>query len=154
MTRSVATTAPIAAYEEERPLAHVTMSGLDVVALRREPVADPSEAGDHLVGREQDVVAVAELAHALPVTRGRDERAAGVLDRLHVDETDRLGTHLQDRPLELVEQEGRELLLGLLGRAVVAVRVAHVPTSGTSGSNGVRSASTPLMESAPNVVPW
>ena len=47
-----------------------------------------------------------------------------------MDQADRLGPHLLDRLLELVEEEGRELLLGLLGRAVVAVRVAHVPHLG------------------------
>ena len=47
-----------------------------------------------------------------------------------MDETDRLGIHLQDRPLELVEQKGRELLLRLLRRSVVAVGVAHVPHLG------------------------
>ena len=112
---------PLGAGDDVRP---------DVVALGREPVADPAEAGDHLVGREQDVVAVAELAHPLPVARRGDEGAARVLDRLHVDETDRLRIHLQDRPLELVEQEGRELLLRLLRRPVVAVGVAHVPHLG------------------------
>src|SRR4029078_949932 len=54
----------------------------------------------------------------------------------HVDEADRLGTHLLDRPLELVEEEGRELLLGLLARPVVAVRVAHVPELWDEGLEG------------------
>ena len=58
-------TAPIDAYADERPLAHVIEVGPDVVALRAEPVAEPAEAGDHLVGAEQDPVAVADLAHAL-----------------------------------------------------------------------------------------
>ena len=60
ITRSVVTTAPIAAYEEERPFAHVTMSGR--MSYRSEANQWPSRpnAGDHLVGREQDVVAVAE----------------------------------------------------------------------------------------------
>ena len=89
----------------------------DVVALRPEPVPDPAEAGDHLVRREQDVVAVAELPHAAPVALGRGEAAAGVLHRLHVDEAHRLRPHLEDRLLELVEEEPRELLLGLLRRA-------------------------------------
>ena len=79
--------------------------GPDVVALGREPVADAAEAGDHLVGGEQDVVAVAELAHAAPVAGGGDEGAARVLDGLHVDEADRLGPHREDRALEVVEQE-------------------------------------------------
>ena len=107
ITRSVATTAPIAAYDEESPFAHRDDVGPDVVPLRREPVADAAEGGDHLVGREEDVVAVAERPHAGPVARRRDERAAGVLHGLHVDEADRLGIHLEDRPLELVEEDRR-----------------------------------------------
>ena len=91
---------------------------------------EPSEAGDHLVGGEQDLVLVAERAHALPVARGRDERAAGVLHRLHVHHADRLRPHRDDRLLEVVEQEPRELLLGLALRPVVAVRVVHVPHLG------------------------
>ena len=79
--------------------------GPDVVALGAEPVADAAEGGDHLVGREQDVVAVADLAHALQVALRRREGAARVLHRLHVHEADRLGAHGDDRLLELVEQE-------------------------------------------------
>ena len=102
----------------------------DVVALRREPVADPAERGDDLVGREQDVVAVADLAHAFPVALGRREAAAGVLHRLHVHEADRLGAHGQDRLLELRQEELRELRLRLLRRSVVAVRVRDVANLG------------------------
>ena len=47
-----------------------------------------------------------------------------------MDETHGVGIHLEDRPLELLEQEGRELLFRLFRRAVVAVRVAHVPHLG------------------------
>jgi hypothetical protein len=112
---------PLRARHDVRP---------DVVALGREPVPDAPEAGDHLVGREQDVVAVAEVADALPVAGRGDEGAPGVLDGLHVNQADGLRPHLLDRPLELVEQEGRELLFRLLRRAVVPVRVAHVPDLG------------------------
>ena len=72
-----------------------------------EPNQSPSasEAGDDLVGAQQDAVAVAELAHALPVAGRRSERAAGVLDGLHDHHRDRLGAFLLDRLLELVEQE-------------------------------------------------
>ena len=41
----------------------------DVVPLGPEPGAQASEAPDHLVGAEQDAVAVAELAHALGSSR-------------------------------------------------------------------------------------
>ena len=102
----------------------------DVVALRAEPVAEAAEGGDDLVRGEQDVVAVADLAHALPVARRRREAAARVLHRLHVDETDRVRAHGEDRLLELVEEEARELGFGLLRRAVVAVRVGDVPNLG------------------------
>ena len=91
---------------------------------------EAAEGGDHLVGREQDVVAVADLAHAAPVALGGRERAARVLHRLHVHEAHGLRPHREDRLLELVEEEARELLLGLLGRAVVAVRVGDVPHLG------------------------
>ena len=100
--------------------------GPDVVALGAEPVAEPAEGCDDLVGREQDVVAVADLAHAAPVALGWREAAAGVLHRLHVDEADGLRPHRDDRLLELGEQELRELGLGLLRRAVVAIRVRDV----------------------------
>ena len=69
---------------------------------------------------------VAQLAHAFEVARRRHERAAGVLDRLDDDHGDGLGARLSDRPVELVEQEGGELLLRLVRRPVVAVRVRHV----------------------------
>ncbi len=96
----------------------------------REPVADAAEARDHLVGAEQDPVAVADLAHALEVALRRCERATRVLHRLHDHHRDRARPGGDDRLLEIVEQEGCELLLGLLGRPVVAVGVAHVQCVG------------------------
>ena len=89
-------------------------------------MAEPAEARDHLVGREQDVVLIADRAHALPVANRRRETAAGVLHGLHVHEADGLGAHREDRLLEVVEQELRELLLGLGARAVVAICVVDV----------------------------
>jgi len=89
-------------------------------------VPEPAERRDHLVRREQDVVPVAELPHAAPVALGRGEAATRVLHRLHVHETHRLGPHREDRLLELVEEEARELLLRLLVRAVEAVGVRDV----------------------------
>ena len=61
-----------------------------------------------------------------PVARGRREGAAGVLHRLHDHHRDRLGAEGLDPDLEVLEQQRRELLLGLLLRPVVAVRVADV----------------------------
>ena len=108
----------------------------DVVAVGGEPGADAAEAGDHLVGDEQDAVAVADRADALEVAGGRRERAAGVLDGLHDHQRDRLRAGLDDRRLEVVEQERGELLLGLGGRAVVAVRVADVDHVGDERLEG------------------
>ena len=66
----------------------------------------------------------------MPVALRRRERAAGVLHRLHDHHRHGLGAGLHDRRVEVLEQEGRELLLGLVGRAVVAVRVPHVDRVG------------------------
>ena len=74
----------------------------------------------------QDPVAVADLAHALPVALGRRERAAGVLHRLHDHHGDGLGPACWMHRLEILEQERGELGLGLLRRTVVAVRVVDV----------------------------
>ena len=117
-------------------------------------MAETAEGGDHLVRREEDAVAVADLSHPAPVALGRREAAAGILHGLHVHEAHRLGPHREDRLLELVEQELGELGLGLLGRPVVAVRVRDVAHLRISGSNGARIAGMPLIESAPIVVPW
>ncbi len=113
-----------------QPLGRGHEVGLDVVALRAEPGAEPAEAGDHLVGAEQDPMLVADRADARPVALRRRERAARVLHRLHDHHRDRPGPGLLDRRLEVVEQERGELLLRLLGRAVVAVRVPHVEDVG------------------------
>ena len=42
------------------PLASVTMSGSSSYSAGREPLPGAAEAGDHLVGDEQDVVALNE----------------------------------------------------------------------------------------------
>ena len=130
ITSSRAITAPIGAVGRREPLRARDDVRPDVVALGAEPVAEPAEAGDHLVGGEEDVVLVADRANALPVAGGRREAAAGVLYGLHVDEADGLRAEREDRLLEVVEQEPRELRLRLLGRPVVAVRVVDVPYLG------------------------
>ena len=100
--------------------------GADVVALGCEPVAQPAEAGDDLVGHEQHAVFVADRTHALEVALGRRERPARVLHRLHEHGRDRFRPLLLDHGAQLVEQEGRELRLGLALGAAVGVGVRHV----------------------------
>ena len=56
--------------------------GLDAVVLRAEPLAEPAEAGDHLVGDQQDAVLVADALDLRPVGVRRDDHAAGALHRL------------------------------------------------------------------------
>ena len=75
---------------------------LDPIAGAAEPVADPPEPADHLVRHEQDPVLVADLAYAVEVALGRDDRAAGVLDRLEDDGSDRRRVLVPDDAVDLV----------------------------------------------------
>jgi hypothetical protein len=108
------------------PLRDRDQVGLDVVPRRAEPRAEAAEPGDDLVCTEQDLVAVADLTHPTPITLGRREGSTGVLDRLHDHHRDGLRPCGLDRVLEVLEQEARELRLGLVGRTVIAVRVPRV----------------------------
>ena len=65
-----------------------------------------------------------------------------------------LGAGLLDGRLELVEQEGVNCSSVSSGGRWKRLVFDTCSTSGTSGSNGVRSSVQPLMESAPMVVPW
>ena len=91
------------------------MSGDVAEAFAAEVVAEPAPGADHLVGDHQHVVAVADLAHPLEVAVGRDEAAAGVLDRLEDHRGDRLGP-LEDDPL--LDRVGRPERVAVLGPAV------------------------------------
>ena len=75
-TRSDTIVAPIGAYEEVRPFAVVIMSGTHTEALDAEVVPEAAPGADHLVGDQEHVVLVADLAHALPVAVLRHEAAA------------------------------------------------------------------------------
>ena len=55
-----------------------TMSGVDAPVLDGQPAAGAAVAGQHLVGDEQHVVAVADLADPLVVLRGPGPRAVTV----------------------------------------------------------------------------
>ena len=69
-------------------LGHADQVGGDALARAGEELADPTEAGDHLVGHQQDAVPVGDLPQAGPVARRRRDRAAGVLHRLGDDQRD------------------------------------------------------------------
>src|SRR6478735_2937068 len=70
---------------------------------------------DDLVGDQQDVVPVADLADALEVALGRREAAAGVLDGLHDHRGDRVGA----LDLDPVRDGLGELLGAVAGRQAV-----------------------------------
>src|SRR4051794_23714005 len=100
--------------------------GLIVEALGPEPLAEPAERADDLVGDEQDVVLVADLADALEVALGRREAAAGVLGRLEEHGRDGVGALEADALVDRLRQglgaePGREpVLVGV--RDVAAAR--------------------------------
>ena len=76
--------------------------GRRVEARHAEVLAEPAEAGDHLVGVQQDPVPVGELAQTPPVAGRGHQAAAGVLNRLGDDHADRLGALLEDHALDLL----------------------------------------------------
>ena len=88
---------------------------------------EPAERADDLVGHQQHVVLVADLAHPLEVAGRRREAAAGVLHRLEEHGRDRLGTLELDRLADPVGCPPAERLevVTVLGRAV-EVRVGHL----------------------------
>ena len=98
------------------------MSGWIAVALAAEVVAEPAPGADHLVGDQQHVVAVADLAHALEVAVLRRDAAAGVLQRLEDHRGDRLGALEEDLLLDLVGGPERVAVAG----PVVAVGVRRL----------------------------
>ena len=122
-TRSHAIIAPIGAYAEVRPFAVVIDVRLVAVALAAEPVAEAPPRADHLVGDQQHVVAVADLAHALEVALLGDEAAAAVLHRLEDHRGHGVGTLEQDRLLDRVGRPQRVAVL----RPAVGVGVRRVP---------------------------
>ena len=71
---------------------------------------EPAEGADDLVGDQQHVVLVADLAHPLEVAGRRREAAAGVLHRLEEDGGDRVRALEQDGPLDLVGGPAAERL--------------------------------------------
>ena len=64
------------------PLAMVSRSGSRSHISEANQCAEPAEAGDHLVGDEEDVVRAAQLAQRAQVAGRRHDHAAGALHRL------------------------------------------------------------------------
>ncbi|NEO28510.1 MAG: primosomal protein N', partial [Kamptonema sp. SIO4C4] len=83
-------------------LGHGHQVGLDAVAVGTEPVAQPAEAADHLVGHQQHIVAPADLLHPRPVALRRDDHAAGALDGLADEGGDAVGAQLHDTAAQLL----------------------------------------------------
>ena len=87
--------------------------GLDAEhVLGREPVAEPAEGGDHLVGDVEHVVAAADLEAALMVARGRDDHAARGQDRLGDEGGDPVGAGVADGVLEVARLARRPIRRG------------------------------------------
>ena len=94
--------------------------------------ADAAEGADDLVGDEQHVVLVADLADPLEVAGGRREAAAGVLHRLEEDGGDGVGALELDGLGDAVggpAAEGLLVVAQVLGRAV-DVGVRHLVRAG------------------------
>ncbi len=95
-------------------------------AVAAEVVAEAAPGADHLVGDQQHVVAVADLADPLEVAVGRDETATGVLDRLEDHRGDRLGALELDPLLDRGRRPERVAVL----RPAVEVGVGDVAAAG------------------------
>ena len=78
-----------------------------------EPFSGASEAGDDLVGDQQDVVAIADLADAREVAVGRHDHAARTHDRLGDDGSHRIGAFAQHGLLEGIRRTDARILVAL-----------------------------------------
>jgi hypothetical protein len=102
--------------------------GAGAVAVAAEPLAEAAERGDHLVGDEQEAVAVGECPEAGPVALGRGDAAAAVLHRFGDQHGDRLRALGEDRGLQLAQQVGGEGgVVRQLPCQTEAVGVGHEP---------------------------
>jgi hypothetical protein len=89
-----------------------------VVLFATEPGAQAPEGADDFVGHENHAVAIADLAHRLPVAGRWGEATAGVLDRLKEDRRDCFGALAQDGLFDLMggpQTKGFEVIGVLFG---------------------------------------
>ena len=87
--------------------------------------AKAAKAGDHLVGDQQDVVAVQHLLDRGPVALGRRHDAAGAKHRFADEGRDGVGPFAFDQRLQLGHAMGDEIRLDLVnvGAAIVIGRL-------------------------------
>ncbi|MBB3825879.1 hypothetical protein FHR50_002076 [Xanthomonas arboricola] len=103
----------------------------DTEALRRERLADPAEAGDHLVEHQHDAVAIADGAQPLQVTLRRQDHPGRSGHRLDEHGGDRGGIVQRDQPLQIVGQLGTvHRQSARIGVAPQIQRVAQVVGAG------------------------
>ena len=102
--------------------------GLVAEVVAGEHLAEPAEGADDLVGDQQHVVLVADLADPLEVSGRRREAAAGVLHRLQEDGGDRVGALDLDGLADLVGGPAAERLevVAQVLRGAVEVGVGHL----------------------------
>ena len=128
-------------------LGHGHDVGLDAPVVDAEPLpVRPNR--DHLVGDEHDVVARADLAHALEVAARRDLDAVGLRDRLDDERGDELGPLVEDLLLEQLGARGAQRRARSRGHAVGGRRGCG-EKPGTPGSIGRRTPSQSLAAVAP-----
>jgi len=107
-------------------LGHGDHVGLEVEHLRAERLAEPPEAGDHLVGDQQDVVLLQDGLDPGEVAGRRHHHAAGALHRLRDEGGHRLRPLALDGVFQFLRQPVDELRLGFSGQAeLIEVRAAH-----------------------------
>ena len=79
-----------------------------------EPVAGPSEAADHLVADQQDLVLVADALDLGPIAVGRHDHAARTLDRFGDEGGDAVLAQFEDLLLQLAGPGDAEVMRGHL----------------------------------------
>src|SRR5690606_37133347 len=90
--------------------------------------AEPAERADHLVGHEQYVVAVVDLANPLEVARWGREATAGVLHRLQEDRGHRVRAFGEDDLLDPIGSpptERHDVVTVFRGTVEVRVRYSE-----------------------------
>jgi len=108
-------------------LGHGDRMGLEPEGLRAEPVPKPSEAGDHLIDDEQNVVFGEHLLHAVEMGLGRHDHAASPHHGLGDEGRDGVRPLALDQGIEIGGEPRGEVLLALARqREAVMMRAVGV----------------------------